>query len=223
MRRRDLLIASLGLIPSPVVASTIITRGAASAMALGFGTTPNGTGPQNQRWNPAFDAAMTYSAGNTTAVNNNSSNFTACRSNTSFSGKAYAEWTGVNATGTPTCPDVGFGNSGAPNNNYIGAGTSSIGYSRDGSIIFGGSTILTVATWTDGDVVMGAYDAASGKFWVGKNGTWLNSGNPAAGTGNVGTGPTGTIFMLGSAFSSGQGMAIQTAYTYAAPSGFSTL
>jgi hypothetical protein len=33
------------------------------------------------------------------------------------------------------------------------------------------------------DVVMFAVDMATGRAWMGKNGTWLNSGNPAAGTG----------------------------------------
>lgn len=32
------------------------------------------------------------------------------------------------------------------------------------------------------DVVMVAYDAAAGKVWFGKNGTWFGSGDPAAGT-----------------------------------------
>lgn len=32
------------------------------------------------------------------------------------------------------------------------------------------------------------------KIWWGKNNTWMNSGNPAAGTGEQGTGVTGSIF-----------------------------
>ena len=45
-----------------------------------------------------------------------------------------------------------------------------------------GSTNLSV-----NDVVMIAYDATTGNLWGGLNGTWYNSGNPAAGTGSITT------------------------------------
>jgi hypothetical protein len=32
------------------------------------------------------------------------------------------------------------------------------------------------------DIIMIAFDVGAGKFWMGKNGTWFDSGNPAAGT-----------------------------------------
>ena len=35
-----------------------------------------------------------------------------------------------------------------------------------------------------GDILMGAVDADAGKFWIGVNGTWMNSGDPAAGSNN---------------------------------------
>lgn len=37
-------------------------------------------------------------------------------------------------------------------------------------------------SYTVGDVLMFAIDTSAGKLWCGKNGTWNNSGNPAAGT-----------------------------------------
>ena len=37
-------------------------------------------------------------------------------------------------------------------------------------------------TFAANDIVMIAFDVAAGKFWMGKNGTWFDSGNPAAGT-----------------------------------------
>jgi len=40
-------------------------------------------------------------------------------------------------------------------------------------------------TITTGDVVMMAYDPTTRKWWVGVNGTWRNSGDPANGTGQV--------------------------------------
>jgi len=40
-------------------------------------------------------------------------------------------------------------------------------------------------TITTGDIVMMAYDPTTRKWWVGVNGTWRNSGDPANGTGQV--------------------------------------
>jgi len=45
-----------------------------------------------------------------------------------------------------------------------------------------GTTTSTGVTYTAGDVAMVAFDMATGRIWFGKNGTWLNSGNPATGT-----------------------------------------
>jgi hypothetical protein len=40
-------------------------------------------------------------------------------------------------------------------------------------------------TYTVGDIVMFALDMTNKKMYIGKNGTWFNSGNPGAGTGEV--------------------------------------
>jgi len=37
-------------------------------------------------------------------------------------------------------------------------------------------------TFAVSDVIMIAFDVGAGKFWMGKNGTWFDSGNPAGGT-----------------------------------------
>jgi len=51
------------------------------------------------------------------------------------------------------------------------------GHKSNGSgIVSYGSALAT------NDVLMLAFDLDNGKFWAGKNGTWHNSGNPAAGT-----------------------------------------
>ena len=44
-------------------------------------------------------------------------------------------------------------------------------------------------TWSASDIMMFAYN--NGKIWMGRNGTWWNSGDPAAGTGQVASGMTG--------------------------------
>ena len=44
------------------------------------------------------------------------------------------------------------------------------------------ATSIGSGTIAEGDIFQYAYDAATRKFWVGKNGTWLDSGDPSAGT-----------------------------------------
>jgi hypothetical protein len=53
----------------------------------------------------------------------------------------------------------------------------------------GTTTFLANSTGfsTNGDVIMLAFDPNTGKYWMGLNGTWYNSGNPAAGTNPTGT------------------------------------
>jgi len=52
-------------------------------------------------------------------------------------------------------------------------------YGNDGS----GGSVVSYTSWTTNDILMVAYK--NGKIWIGKNGTWMNSGNPAAGTGDI--------------------------------------
>ena len=40
-------------------------------------------------------------------------------------------------------------------------------------------------TFYDGDILMWAWDADNDKIYFGRNGTWYNNGDPAAGTGNI--------------------------------------
>jgi hypothetical protein len=65
--------------------------------------------------------------------------------------------------------------------------------------IFGVNNVTTfsatVTALAVNDVVMFAYDDATGKIWVGKNGTFYNSGAPASGTGNVATMTAGSNYL----------------------------
>ena len=54
------------------------------------------------------------------------------------------------------------------------------------------TTFTGTLTFGTGDHMMIAADADTGKVWIGKNGTWFNSGNPTAGTGEMFT-ATGDI------------------------------
>jgi hypothetical protein len=60
--------------------------------------------------------------------------------------------------------------------------------------VSGGTAAATqlFASYASGDIVNFAIDFGAGKFWVGKNGTWYNSGDPAAGTNPTSTFTAGT-------------------------------
>ena len=45
------------------------------------------------------------------------------------------------------------------------------------------SGTVSLTSWTNNDILMLAYK--DGKIWIGKNGTWMNSGDPANGTGDL--------------------------------------
>lgn len=117
-----------------------------------------------------------------------------------------------------------------PNCHQIASWGSDIGTKIQGS-----NTLTTDNTnefgYAEGDRLMFALDLDNAKAWVGKNGTWMNSGNPAAGTN-----PQWTGFLSGRSYRfwiSGRGFtnAIINAcfggtifpQLYAAPSGFSNL
>lgn len=78
-------------------------------------------------------------------------------------------------------------------------------------------------------VIMSALDLDNGKVWWGKNGTWFDSGDPAAGTGFQYDSVSGTFYAAVSAQDFNDGAATLTGvfseadWTYEAPSGFSQL
>ena len=84
--------------------------------------------------------------------------------------------------------------------NYQGYTSSSSPYrseirGTDGKInAFNSTTGATVggSAWTAGDVLQIAVDIDAGKWWFGKNNTYFNSGDPAAGSGQVDTFTAGT-------------------------------
>ncbi len=80
--------------------------------------------------------------------------------------------------------------------------------------------------FSDGDIVMMAVDLDNEKIWWGSNGTWFNSGDPAAGTNEAFSSLTGTYFLaFGSPSSSGaKNLTLKTiaSYSYSPPSGFTS-
>jgi hypothetical protein len=87
----------------------------------------------------------------------------------------------------------------------------------------GNSGYTTYTSYAQGDVIMVAYK--NGTIWIGKNGTWMNSGNPAAGTGYLDNTIDTTKNWLpyvgyNSNFTINFG---QRPFAYTAPSGFKAL
>ena len=109
-------------------------------------------------------------------------------------------------------------------------GSDSAGWrwgSNDGQI-YNGSLLVTVSTYTTGDVLGFCLDLDNGKLYVAKNGTWQNSADPASGTGAVATNiptntpmaPAGSTGYLPTTLTWNFG---QRPFSYTPPSGFNPL
>ena len=138
------------------------------------------------------------------------------------SGKFYCEFTLTtyqNDTGVGVAASIAD-----PGEDWIGEQAYMIGYLADGRI-FQNSSSTSYSSYAAGDVIGAAFDVATGKVWFHKNGTYQNSGDPAAGTGQVGTITGG--YALGFTFRSVGGAGSfnfgQRAFAYSAPSGFKAL
>lgn len=91
----------------------------------------------------------------------------------------------------------------------------------------GGTAGGAPGTYAAGDLLMFAFDGTSGKYWVGKNGTWLHSGDPAAGTTPTFTMTTSGTYKAILRRNNNSGVnfiyTIAATLTYSPPSGFSAL
>jgi len=143
------------------------------------------------------------------------------------SGKWYYEFTCTTRESGGNYPNVGFWVTDGWNIGSTPYNPSSTGgvSTWPNGIVGTPSGNTTYTTWTVNDVVMFAYDADSGKVYVGKNGTWFNSGVPASGTGSVYQYTAGTTLIPGGSFYNGAGNFNfgQRPFSYTPPSGFKTL
>ena len=150
--------------------------------------------------------------------------------NSTFS-KLYYEVTFDTVDATYDYPRVGIALTSYTGNDLWSPGASAgsgYGLQADTSTVqLNGSTLGTYAGFSSGDVCMVAFDPATGKIWTGKNGTYFNSGDPAAGSGEVATitGDEWKIFvggvaLSGSAYSVNFG---QSAFAHTVPTGFASL
>jgi len=149
-----------------------------------------------------------------------------------LSGKCYWECV-VPATLTYHRPGIMRADQSPPSSggSYFPGGSlgpaNSVGYvSNDGDVYVGGAVVVAGATPSAGDILQFAFDAATGKFWVGRNGTYLNSGDPAAGTGSVTTVSLSYNWVAVMCDATTQDNEVnfgQRAFAYTAPSGFKAL
>lgn len=110
------------------------------------------------------------------------------------------------------------------------AGVSTTGYGLDhtnGQKIINGTSSAYGSAISNNDVVMYALDLDAGKVWIGKNGTWFNSGNPAAGTNELSSGLSGN-FTASQSGGGGVSMVSNTTFgqrpfAYTPPTGFKAL
>jgi hypothetical protein len=152
--------------------------------------TPNNNFPT---WNPLDDCNLTLSEGNLKQTHGSS--YAGARASMAFpkTGKWYAEYMESSTAGSNVIGSfrvVGGGtnldNNGGPNEIYWGSSGITLG---------GGGTWYTSFYVGSGSVLQMAYDADTGKTWVGHNNTWYrqsgstlySDGNPAGGTNQTNT------------------------------------
>jgi hypothetical protein len=178
-------------------------------------------------WNPLSrlgDVTQTLNVSNGNLTFTTSSNGGTTGSVGMSSGKWYWEL----ACSTLTASQLYFGITAATSSTSRVSGVIGI---RDTGVLqnAGGATTNGSGTtaYTTGDIVQFAFDADNRRLFVGKNNTWLNSSDPAAGTGASFTDiPAGTLY----AFISDNNTTAtidanfgQRPFAYTAPSGFKAL
>ena len=176
---------------------------------------------RGKSWTPSLaDTLMSYGNGSTGWVS--------CKSfQGQSSGKWYAE---IVATSGTAARVFGFCDSSCRGESFLGNMSKSIGFLSGGASKFT-SGIGVSSSWgtsftiTAGDVLNMAMDIDNGKVWIGKNGTWLGSGDPATGANAAGLIPAGTWHFAMSCQNNGTGTYTlnTTSVTGSIPSGFSVL
>jgi len=137
--------------------------------------------PAQANYNPLF------SNGNTTVASNTSVNaFSNARATLAMlSGKYYAEF---KTTSSDTNMSIGLINY---QSGFRSTNNWALNYQNDGAVSFEATGSIYInnslsgtsfSGFTTGDIMQVAFDRTSEKVWLGKNGTWFNSGNPSNGT-----------------------------------------
>lgn len=109
------------------------------------------------------------------------------------SGKWYWEYT---ITSAPTDSRLhGIALSTATLSGFLGSDANGWGYYGPTGVKYNnGASTAYGASYVTGDIIGVALDMDNGRVFFSKNGTWQNSGDPAAGTGFAFNGLTGSMF-----------------------------
>lgn len=176
-------------------------------------------------WNASDKSSLiTLSGSNLIATHDSSDFWAGTRANIGkSSGKWYWEYT-ITTSAVNEYTVVGVGNSSQVLNDHVGNSTNGWGYYQtDGNKVYNDSLTSYGNSFATGDKVGVALNMDTGKVWFSKNGTWQNSGDPTAGTGEAFSGLTGTIYPMISMI---QHSTVVTAnfgsskFSYVPPSGF---
>jgi len=73
------------------------------------------------------------------------------------------------------------------------------------------------AAFSDGDILMVALDMDNGKWYMGKNNSWFDSGNPATSSSPAHTGITGTIFPAIATYAESESGSINYQFNFGSP------
>jgi hypothetical protein len=150
-------------------------------------------------------------------------------------GKAYWEITTTSGSASTNGGGIGVGDSNMPKNvGYVGSTDSfGFGYGTSNSyyvdsVGWSGVTVNGTppsnSAIAAGVVYMFALDMSAGKLWIGQNGNWYGSGDPASGANPVATGLAGTLFPVITFYKSSPNAFTAdfggTPFQYTVPNGF---
>ena len=184
---------------------------------------------------------VTYSQGNLTAINTAStthSDFMGTMAMSPNTGKYYWEVIGTGDANTRNGTGIGTAASMSSASNAWGFVAGQAGfYIGGGGLIYfenQGTTNVFTVSWTTGNIIMYAYDSATGNFWAGQNGVWYSSTGATTGNPATGANPTVTLsnastwFPGGTVYNQGTGSYLyhnfgQQPWAYSLPSGFVAL
>lgn len=175
-------------------------------------------------WDGTNSKKFTFSNGNLTGT---STGNVAPVGAISTIGKSAGKWYWEISCPTPAQALVGiYSQSDISSLNFPGIGASSYGWlGSTGGFYHNSAVIATYSTWGTNVVTSHALDIDNGKYYIAAGGVYQNGGNPAAGTGAVATGLTGTYYAgMGPGNSSAMTCTANfgaTPFTYTVPSGFS--
>lgn len=108
---------------------------------------------------------------------------------------------------------------------YPGFSPDGYAFQSDGNLYNNGGGTAYGSSLTTGDILMVAMDADNSKLFFGKNGTWFNSSDPAAGT-NRAYAPVGVMSFVAAAYGNNNGATAnfgQRPFAYTPPTGFVAL